>query len=88
MIKHHILKQYCVENNKEFLEKFSRYERKDSYYCISFDVVSLFTNVPLNETIQMIANRVRDRTIPQSNMLNLIKFVTGGILQYNKKLYT
>ena len=87
-IKHHIPKQYCVENNKEFLEKLSKYERKDGDYCISFDVVSLFTNVPLNETLQMIANGVRDSTIPQSNMLNLLKSVTGGLFQYNKQLYT
>ena len=57
-------------------------------YCITFDVVSLFTNVPLNETIQMIANGVRDSTIPQPNMLNLLKSVTGGLFQYNKKLYS
>ena len=88
IIKHHIPKQYCVENNKEFLEKLSKHERKDGDYCISFDVVSLFTNVPLNETIQMIANGVRDSTIPQLNMLNLLKSVTGGLFQYNKKLYT
>ena len=88
IIKHHIPKQYCVENDKEFLEKLSKYERKDGDYCISFDVVSIFTNVPLNETIQMIANGVRDSIIPQSNMLNHLKSDTGGLFQYNKKLYT
>ena len=36
----------------------------------------------------MIANGVRDSTIPQSNMLNLSKSVTGGLFQYNKQLYT
>ena len=36
----------------------------------------------------MIANWVRDSTIPQSNMLNLFKSVTGGLFQYNKILYT
>ena len=36
----------------------------------------------------MIANGVRDSTIPQSNMLNLLKSVTGGLFQYNNKLYT
>ena len=45
IIKPHIPKHYCVENNREFLEKLSKYERKDDDYCISFDVVSLFTNV-------------------------------------------
>ena len=37
----------------------------------SLEVVSLFTNVSLIETIQMIANGVKDSTIPQPNMLNL-----------------
>ena len=36
----------------------------------------------------MIANGVRDSTIPQPNMLNLLKSVNGGVFQYNKKLYT
>ena len=44
IIKLHIPNQYCVEKYKEFLKKLSKYERKYSDYCISFDVVSLFTN--------------------------------------------
>ena len=31
---------------------------------------------------------MRDSTIPQPNILNLLKSVTGGVFQYNKKLYT
>ena len=49
IIKPHIPKQYWVENKKEFLEKLSKYERKDGDYCISFDVASLFTNVPITD---------------------------------------
>jgi len=31
---------------------------------VSYDVVSLFTNVPLEETIQIIANRIYSDTSP------------------------
>ena len=75
IIKPHIPKQYYVENNKVFLEKLCKYKCKDNNYCISFEVVSLFTNVPLNETLQMITNGVPDSTIPKSNMINLLKSV-------------
>ena len=88
MIKPHIPKQYCVENNKEFLEKLSQYEHKDGDYCISFDVVSLFTNVPLNETIEMITNGLPDSNIPKKSLTSLLKCVTGGLFQYNNKLYS
>ena len=36
----------------------------------------------------MIANGVRDSTIPQLNKINLLKSVTGGLFQFNKKLFT
>ena len=39
-------------------------------------------------TLQMITNGVPNSTIPKSNMIKLLKYVTGGLLQYNKKLFT
>ena len=36
----------------------------------------------------MITNGVSDSTIPQSNMINLLKFVTWGLFKYYKKLFT
>ena len=56
MIKPYISKTHCVENNLELKKKLSQYEHMKGDYCISFDVVSLFTNIPLNETIEMKVN--------------------------------
>ena len=47
MIKPYIQKTDCAENNLE-LKKINQYEHNDCDYCISFDIESLFTNVPLN----------------------------------------
>ena len=57
-------------------------------FCLSFDLVSLFTNVHLNETIEMTVNKVPENEIPQRNTKNLLKSVTGGVFQHGGKLYT
>ena len=88
MIKPYIPKTCCVENNLDFLNILNQYEHKEGDYCISFDVISLFTNVPLNETIEMIVNKVPESAIPKRNIKNLLQSVTGGVFQHSGKLYT
>ena len=47
--------EYTVKNTKEFAQNFKRlYVPKDNYKLVSFDVSSLFTNVPLDYTIDII----------------------------------
>ena len=36
----------------------------------------------------MIVNKVPEIEIPQRNLTNLLKSVTGGVFQHNSKLYT
>ena len=83
IIKSHIPKTHCVENNRELKKK-----HKEGHYCISFDVVSLITDVPLNGTIEMIFNKVPESEISKKSLTNLLKSVTGGLFQHNSKLYT
>ena len=60
---------------------------------ISFDVVSLFTNVPLAETIELVIERLYDNNnsnaIPfeKSIFRQLIFMATQGLFMYNDKLY-
>ena len=42
---------YSTEN---FLEKLNQFKFKADHKLVSFDIQSLFTNVPLDETIQII----------------------------------
>ena len=50
--------QHKVLNSKEFVEKIKAERICIGYKMISFDVRSLFTNVPLDETIQTILQKV------------------------------
>jgi len=48
--------EYTVENSRTFVEDLRLIEGADKLYMASYDVVSLFTNVPLSETIDICLN--------------------------------
>ena len=50
--------KYTVNNSKEFIERLKKIKLQNGYEMISFDVVNLFTNVPLNKTIDLILRKV------------------------------
>lgn len=50
--------QYTVTSTKDFITKVRTITPPDGYEMISFDVVSLFTNVPLEKTIDIIIKKV------------------------------
>ena len=60
---------------------------------MSVDVCSLNTNVPLDETIRLIADKVYSTTshivppFPKKVFLKLLKFATSGMFLYNDRLY-
>ena len=60
---------------------------------ISFDVTSLFTNVPLKETIDIILNKIYDekkieRNIPRNIMQDLLYLCTKHVdFTYGGKIY-
>ena len=60
---------------------------------VSFDVVSLFTNVPLVETIDIIINRLYDEhnnnSIPITKDIfkKLMLLAAQGIFMHNKRFY-
>ena len=60
---------------------------------VSFDAVSLFANVPLAETIELIIDRLYDddnrNAVPvNKNVFRKLMFMaTQGLLMYDNKLY-
>lgn len=48
--------QYTLLNSSEFVPQVR--QRNSSSFMVSFDVASLFTNVPLNETIELILSKL------------------------------
>ena len=45
--------EYTVENSTQFVTEICEFPDADKYYMASFDVESLFTNIPLQETVNI-----------------------------------
>ena len=84
---------YTVESTKEFVEKMKTLRIPNGHIMISFDVVSLFTNVPLNRTIDIILRKVYNekliRTkIKRADMKELLLLCTQGVpFTFNGETY-
>ena len=84
---------YTVDSTKEFVERIKTLRIPNDHVMISFDVVSLFTNVPLNRTIEIILKKVYDdkliRTkIKRDEMRELLILCTQGVpFTFNGETY-
>ena len=58
LIKPLIPDTYLLKSTDDFIERLKQFPCNNSYCIMSFDVVSLFTNVLLSETIELIINRL------------------------------
>ena len=70
-----------VQSSTEFMEHIKTKTVPRGYHLVSFDVISLFTNVPLDTTIDIILKRIydnkeRNTTIKKREMKELIKLCT------------
>ena len=78
----------------EFADKIRELEISNSDILVSYDVSSLFTNVPLDETIEILANRAFDNdwfnstydlNLTKTDLVDLLSVATKGqLFQYNK----
>ena len=55
--------EYMVQDTFDFVEKVRDLNVDEHKYIVSFDVESLFTNVPTRETIEIILNRVYTKDV-------------------------
>ena len=84
---------YTVQNTKEFVDKIKKIKVPEGHIMISFDVVSLFTNVPLSKTIDIILRKIYDEKqiqtkIRRENMKELLLLCTKGVpFSFNGNLY-
>ena len=73
--------QYTIKNSKTFTKRLKKIRIPREYKMVSFDVVSLFTNVPLDETIDIIIKRIYDKKeintdLPKKEMRELLYLCT------------
>ena len=57
IIKPYIPSEFTVNSTDEFLEKLRSQKMKSGDICVSFDVKSLFTNVPRDWTVDKICDK-------------------------------
>ena len=57
LIKPYMPEAKIIQSTDEFLDKIKNFQFNRNQMLVSFDVVSLFTNVPLTETIEIIAEK-------------------------------
>ena len=82
-----------IESTKDFIVKLKKMKIKDGYKMVSLDVVSLFTNVPLDYTIQVILDKVYTEKkvatkLSRDELQTLLELCTKKMhFSFNKKIY-
>ena len=84
--------EFSVQSNSQLIDAISKYQFSPDSKLVSFDIENLFTNVPMDETINIACEKVYngDGLKPPFNQdvfRNLLKFATGGIFSFNDTLY-
>ena len=87
------LSQYTVESSNKFLNVIKQQVIPSSYKLVFFDVKSLFTNVPLDRTIDRTLKRIYDKHEITTNIglkerKDLITLCTKNVLfTFNNEIY-
>lgn len=85
--------QYSVESTKDFVERIRNKNIQQDYDLISFDVVSLFTSVPLDYTIGLILDKIYiekriDTKLKREEMKKLLETCTKEMhFSFNGVIY-
>ena len=93
VIKSYIPDTHLLRSTEDFLERLKQFPCNDKCVLVSFDVVSLFTNVPLSKTIDLITNylyvneNANNISLPKEVFRELMCMTTQGIFMHNGKFY-
>ena len=86
--------EYTVQNTKDFVNFIKPQKIPSNHRLISFDVVSLFTNVPIDATIDIIIRRIYefkeiDTRITKNEMRELMLLCTKNVhFTFNGQTFT
>ncbi|XP_058941979.2 uncharacterized protein [Pocillopora verrucosa] len=89
--------QYTMTDTFRFADEVRGFEIKNGKILVSYDVTSLFTNVPLEETIQILAekafaqdwfNETHSLNISKADLIDLLRAATKNqLFQFDGALY-
>ena len=84
---------YTIDSTKDFISYIKDMVIPENYSLVSFDVESLFTNVPLDYTVDLILDRVYNKkdiqtTIKQNDLKKLLMLCTKNVhFKFNGNTY-
>ena len=83
--------KFSVNKNVNLLDRLSSYNFTPNSKLVSFDIESLFTNVPLEETIDLATNLVYDSNskppFGANTFKKLLFHATSGIFSFDQTMY-
>ena len=101
LIKPYIPDRYSLSSTSSFIDKIKELKPNNDAKLVSFDVTSLFTNVPVDLVIDDIANKLfsyevasklpflqAKKPITQNIFKKLLKLSTEGMFIHNGKLFS
>jgi len=86
--------EYTVHNSFDFAKQLSTISLENNVIMASFDIQSLFTNIPLKETMDICTNRLFENTdnvhnLTRDQFKKLLKLsVEDAIFMFNNQLYS
>ena len=92
-IKPNIPTRFMLNSTHEFIDKISTFSLSGNENMVSFDVTSLFTNVPLIHTVDIIIDRIYSSNavitpnIPEKIFRKMLLLCTQGMFLYKDVLY-
>ena len=91
MLTPFILTDYCTQDSFSFVKEVQEVSVSE-YFMVSYDVCSLFTNIPLNETIDLAVDIIFDNNrsvnIIKPQLKNLSVFATSqNHFLFNNEIY-
>ena len=86
---------FCIKDSFTFSDQIKSLDSQENMFMGSFDICSLFTNVPLQETIEICANYLyRDPDsestplLPRNHFVNLLHWATSSVeFSFNDTMY-
>ena len=92
MLDPYVSKKHSAKDTFSFLKNLSEQDKK-GVFMVSYDVTSLYTNIPLNETISIAVDKIFEAQhsnikISKDELRRLFQFATSGThFQFNGKIY-
>ena len=76
LLKPHISSEFCATDTFSFVQEIQQFDFSDKF-LVSYDVTSLFTNIPLSETIDLAVNAIIDGNMNPDLKQQLFNFATS-----------